>query len=184
MHGWAGYFKRAVAKDLFSALDNFAWSRVAAMARYRHRWRWADVKHWLRRPDGSWRRPYVRTRSSCIASARSRSPATGGALRTSRTRTCPRHRPDGRTVESPVRCKPHAGFGERPGKTDRQRCQHRAPDRLSIIGRGLRSAVGTLVDRATRFVHLIHLPGGWKAPQLRDALAARFGSCPGACRAL
>ncbi|MBR7835196.1 IS30 family transposase [Actinospica durhamensis] len=50
-----------------------------------------------------------------------------------------------------------------------------------IIGRGLRSAVGTLVDRATRFVHLIHLPGGWKAPQLRDALAAQFASCPGTC---
>lgn len=47
-----------------------------------------------------------------------------------------------------------------------------------IIGRGQRSAVGTLVDRATRFVHLIHLPGGWKAPQLRDALAAQFGTLP------
>jgi RNA-directed DNA polymerase len=59
MHGWAHYFKHAVAKDLFSALDNFAWSRVVAMVRYRHRWRWADVKHWLRQPDGSWRRPHA-----------------------------------------------------------------------------------------------------------------------------
>ena len=47
-----------------------------------------------------------------------------------------------------------------------------------IIGRGQRSAVGTLVDRATRFVHLIHLPDGWKAPQLRDALAAQLGGLP------
>ncbi len=47
-----------------------------------------------------------------------------------------------------------------------------------IIGRGQRSAVGTLVDRATRFVHLIHLPNGWKAPQLRDALATQIGGLP------
>jgi IS30 family transposase len=47
-----------------------------------------------------------------------------------------------------------------------------------IIGRGQRSAVGTLVDRATRFVHLIHLPNGWKAPQLRDALATQLGGLP------
>jgi IS30 family transposase len=47
-----------------------------------------------------------------------------------------------------------------------------------IIGRGQRSAVGTLVDRTTRFVHLIHLPDGWKAPQLRDALAAQIGGLP------
>jgi IS30 family transposase len=47
-----------------------------------------------------------------------------------------------------------------------------------IIGRGQRSAVGTLVDRATRFVRLIHLPGGWKAPQVRDALATQLGDLP------
>jgi len=47
-----------------------------------------------------------------------------------------------------------------------------------IIGRGQRSAVGTLVDRTTRFVRLIHLPGGWKAPQVRDALAAQLGDLP------
>ena len=47
-----------------------------------------------------------------------------------------------------------------------------------IIGRGQHSAVGTLVDRATRFVRLIHLPTGWKAPQVRDALADQLGDLP------
>ncbi|MCQ8835214.1 IS30 family transposase [Streptomyces malaysiensis] len=44
-----------------------------------------------------------------------------------------------------------------------------------IIGRGQRSAIGTLVDRATRFVRLIHLPDGWKAHQIRDALTGQTG---------
>jgi RNA-directed DNA polymerase len=55
MHGWAGYFKHAVAKDLFSMLDAFAWRRVIRMVMVRRRWRWRDIVNWLRRPDGSWR---------------------------------------------------------------------------------------------------------------------------------
>lgn len=42
-----------------------------------------------------------------------------------------------------------------------------------IIGRGQGSAIGTLVERTTRYVHLIHLPHGWKAPQVRNALIHR-----------
>jgi putative transposase len=30
-----------------------------------------------------------------------------------------------------VRCKPHAGFGERPGETGWQQCRNRAPGRLN-----------------------------------------------------
>jgi transposase, IS30 family len=51
-----------------------------------------------------------------------------------------------------------------------------------IIGRGQRSAVGTLVDRATRFVRLNHLPTGWKAPQVRDALTIQLDDLPPALR--
>ncbi|MEW2400293.1 group II intron maturase-specific domain-containing protein [Streptomyces sp. NPDC046862] len=54
MHGWAGYFKHAVAKDLFSMLDAFTWHRVIRMVMVRRRWRWRDVARWLRRPNGSW----------------------------------------------------------------------------------------------------------------------------------
>ena len=35
-------------------------------------------------------------------------------------------------MESPLRREAHGGFGERPGETDRQQCQHRAPGRLSL----------------------------------------------------
>ncbi len=33
-----------------------------------------------------------------------------------------------------MRREAHGGFGERPGETDRQQCQHRAPGRLSLLG--------------------------------------------------
>lgn len=47
-----------------------------------------------------------------------------------------------------------------------------------IIGRGQGSAIGTLVERTTRYVHLIHLPHGWKAPQVRNALIMQTAHIP------
>jgi hypothetical protein len=47
-----------------------------------------------------------------------------------------------------------------------------------IIGRGQGSAIGTLVERATRYVHLIHLPQGWKARQVRNALITQTAHIP------
>ncbi|OXZ02841.1 integrase [Streptomyces sp. 2R] len=47
-----------------------------------------------------------------------------------------------------------------------------------IIGRGQGSAIGTLVERTTRYVHLIHLPAGWKAPQVRNALITQTAHIP------
>lgn len=55
MHGWASYFRHAVAKGTFSMLDNFAWWRVIRMLRERHHWRWKDVRRWLVGPTGHWR---------------------------------------------------------------------------------------------------------------------------------
>jgi RNA-directed DNA polymerase len=55
MHGWASYFRHAVAKNTFSMLDNFAWWRVISMLMERHRRRWKDVRRWLVTPAGSWR---------------------------------------------------------------------------------------------------------------------------------
>ena len=37
MHGWANFFRHAIAKNAFSMLDNFAWWRVIRMLRTRHR---------------------------------------------------------------------------------------------------------------------------------------------------
>ena len=51
-----------------------------------------------------------------------------------------------------------------------------------IIGRGQRSAIATLVERVSRFVVLVHLPHGHKAPVVRDALAERFLAMPSVLR--
>jgi len=54
MHGWANYFRHAVAKNVFTMLDNFAWWRVIRMLRQRHRWRWKDVRRQLTDHTGRW----------------------------------------------------------------------------------------------------------------------------------
>jgi RNA-directed DNA polymerase len=54
MHGWANYFRHAVAKNTFSMLDDFAWWRVVRMLIVRHRWRWKDVRKRFTTPTGAW----------------------------------------------------------------------------------------------------------------------------------
>jgi RNA-directed DNA polymerase len=57
MRGWANYFKHAVAKFVFNSLTNFAWNRIVRMIRYRHRWKWKDVRGWLTDHTGRWHQP-------------------------------------------------------------------------------------------------------------------------------
>jgi transposase, IS30 family len=47
-----------------------------------------------------------------------------------------------------------------------------------IIGAKMHSAIGTLVERASRYVILIHLPDGYTAPRMRNALTARLLELP------
>ena len=47
-----------------------------------------------------------------------------------------------------------------------------------IIGKGTRSAIGTLVERQTRFVMLVALPQGRTAEAVRTALASRILTLP------
>ena len=47
-----------------------------------------------------------------------------------------------------------------------------------ICGKGNRSAIGTLVERQTRFVVLVALPGGRSAEHVREALVARVLTLP------
>jgi IS30 family transposase len=52
-----------------------------------------------------------------------------------------------------------------------------------IIGKNNATAIGTLVERTTGYTMLVHLPDGYKAEQVRDALAARIQTLPEILRA-
>jgi IS30 family transposase len=47
-----------------------------------------------------------------------------------------------------------------------------------IVGKGNKSAVGTLVERSTRYVMLLHLPGDHSAETVRDAMTAKIKTLP------
>ncbi|ONK11223.1 group II intron maturase-specific domain-containing protein [Streptomyces sp. MP131-18] len=53
-HGWANYFRHAVAKRTFSNLDNLVWWRVIRLLQERHHRNWTDVRRRLS-PTGRWR---------------------------------------------------------------------------------------------------------------------------------
>ena len=44
------------------------------------------------------------------------------------------------------------------------------------------TAIGTLVERVSKFLILVHLPAGYSAPQLRDALSTQTQVIPQAWR--
>ena len=50
------------------------------------------------------------------------------------------------------------------------------------MGANNNSAIGTLVERSTRFVMLLHLPHGRSAESVRDAMAAKILTLPAALR--
>ena len=96
-----------------------------------------------------------------------------GKLRTGRRRR-KRHR---RGVPSPNKIKNMTLVHHRPPEVeDRLDAGHWEGD--LIIGRHQHSAIATLVERVSRFVVLVHLPGGHKAPQVRDALTVAFLRLP------
>ncbi|MFF2132105.1 reverse transcriptase domain-containing protein, partial [Streptomyces olivochromogenes] len=53
-HGWANYFRHAVAKHVFSRLDDLVWWRVIRLLRTRHHWSWSDVRRRLTTATGRW----------------------------------------------------------------------------------------------------------------------------------
>jgi IS30 family transposase len=98
-------------------------------------------------------------------------------LRTGRALRRPRRRVDGRTERIPDKVL----ISERPAEVaDRAVPGHWEGD--LIIGANSKSAIGTLVERSTRFVMLLHLPDDHGAEAVRDAIVGRIQTLPAALR--
>jgi len=98
-----------------------------------------------------------------------------GALRTGRAVRRPRNRPHP-TRRSGLP-KPLVMISERPAEVeDRAVPGHWEGD--LILGAYARSAIGTLVERSTRYVMLVHLPGDRSASTVRDGLIAAMAALP------
>lgn len=96
------------------------------------------------------------------------------ALRTGRRRRKPHRRPDARR---PGRLGDMKMIDQRPAEaSDRAVPGHWEGD--LITGAGNRSAIGTLVERSSRFTLLLHLPARHTAEALRDALVQALASLP------
>jgi IS30 family transposase len=96
------------------------------------------------------------------------------ALRTGRTRRKPHRDPAART---PRFIDPMVMISDRPADVeDRAVPGHWEGD--LIIGADGASAIGTLVERATRYVMLVHLPTGRTAEAVRDQLVATMTTLP------
>ena len=96
------------------------------------------------------------------------------ALRTGRTRRKPRRRPDERShrfVDEMIM------ISDRPAEVDDRAVPGHWEGDL-IMGAGNQSAIGTLVERSTRYTLLVHLPNGHNAEQVRDALITTISTLP------
>jgi IS30 family transposase len=98
-------------------------------------------------------------------------------LRTGRALRKPRRRADGRRE----RIKDKVMISERPAEIeDRAVPGHWEGD--LVVGKDGQSAIGTLVERSTRFVMLLHLPDGTGAEAVRDAITDKIITLPAALR--
>ena len=91
---------------------------------------------------------------------------TGRALR----------QPKGR-LERKGRIPDMVSISERPAEADDRAVPGHWEGDL-IMGSGNHSAIGTLVERSTRFVMLLHLPGRHGALEVREAMAAKIFELP------
>jgi len=100
------------------------------------------------------------------------------ALRTGRAARRPHRQPDQRQSRF---ADPMVMISDRPAEAaDRAVPGHWEGD--LIIGRNQASQIGTLVERATRYVLLVHLPADRTAATVRDALAATVATLPAQLR--
>jgi transposase, IS30 family len=95
-------------------------------------------------------------------------------LRTRRRRRKPRRRPG---LRRPTKLVDMTMIDQRPAEAaNRDVPGHWEGD--CITGAANRSAIGTLVERSSRFTMLLHLPGRHTAEAVRDAIIAAFAQLP------
>ncbi|OBI75179.1 transposase [Mycobacterium sp. E740] len=95
------------------------------------------------------------------------------ALRTGRTQ----RKAQGRTGSGQGKIKDMINISERPKEADDRAIPGHWEGDL-IIGAGQQSAIGTLVERTTGFVVLLHLPEDRTAATLADAMSAKVPEIP------
>jgi IS30 family transposase len=99
-------------------------------------------------------------------------------LRSGRALRRPRRRPNQRRNQIPEMI----NIAERPAEADDRAVPGHWEGDL-ILGHNCRSAIGTLVERTTGYTMLVHLPDGYKAEQVRDALTEKIKTIPDILRA-
>jgi IS30 family transposase len=99
-------------------------------------------------------------------------------LRSGRALRRPRRRPNQRRNRIPDMI----NITERPAEADDRAVPGHWEGDL-ILGKNNLSAIGTLVERTTGYTMLVHLPDGYKAEQVRDALTAKIKTIPDILRA-
>jgi IS30 family transposase len=96
------------------------------------------------------------------------------ALRSGRTRRKPHRSPDQRTHRF---IDPMIMISERPAEVDDRAVPGHWEGDL-IMGEANKTAIATLVERATRYTLLVHLPNGHHAEAVRDGLIATIATLP------
>ena len=103
LRGWANYFRHGVSKRTFNAVDSYAWERITAWLRQKHRIGWQSCGAGSACPGpGAW----PTTGNGSVAQPPSRSPGTATAATRSRPRGPPQpypHNGQQPSVESPLR---------------------------------------------------------------------------------
>ncbi len=96
------------------------------------------------------------------------------ALRSGRTRRKPHRAPDQRTHRF---VDPMIMISDRPAEVDDRAVPGHWEGDL-IMGEGNKTAIATLVERATRYTMLVHLPDGHHAEAVRDGLITTISTLP------
>jgi IS30 family transposase len=99
-------------------------------------------------------------------------------LRSGRALRRPRRRPNQRRNQ----IRDMINIAERPAEADDRAVPGHWEGDL-ILGKNNLSAIGTLVERTTGYAMLVHLPDGYKAEQVRDALTEKIQTIPEILRA-